>query len=72
MTRSEVTLSPPVQIALSTAEDAANYFTGEESCQVPAVSDLSRVMPSGIYRIVDDQLFHLSDLRSWPRKETTE
>ena len=50
-------LSQPVQISLSTADDSANYFTGE----VPRVHepDLSAAMPSGPYRVVDDQLFQL-------------
>lgn len=54
---SPVVLSPSVQMALSTAEDSANYFTGQES-HVGSV-DKGGSLPSGIYRIVDDQLFQI-------------
>ena len=50
-------LSPAIQISLSTAEDSANYFTGNEPRLHQA--DLSRIMPDGIYRIVNDELFQI-------------
>jgi hypothetical protein len=50
-------LSPAVQISLSTAEDSLNYFTGNEPRLQEA--DENTVMPSGTYRIVDDQLFQI-------------
>ena len=50
-------LSLPVQISLSTAEDSANYFTGDASgLHQP---DLTKSMPAGTYRIIDDQLFQI-------------
>lgn len=58
--------SPVIQISLSTAEDSANYFTGHESrVQQP---DSTRVMPTGTYRIVDDQLFQIVEA---PRNRPT-
>ena len=54
---SPVVLSPSVQIAVSTAEDSANYFTGNE----PRVGPIEKgdSLPDGIYRIVNDQLFQI-------------
>lgn len=54
---SPIKFSPSVQIALSTAEDSANYFTGH-GFRASAVN-AGGSMPSGVYRIVDDQLFQI-------------
>jgi len=54
---SPVRFSPSVQIALSTAEDSANYFTGHEFRASAGFAGGS--LPTGVYRIVDDQLFQI-------------
>ena len=50
-------LSPAVQISLSTAEESAYYFTGSEP--PPHAPDVTTIMPPGVYRVVDDQLFQI-------------
>ena len=57
--------SPVVQISLSTAEDSANYFTGHVQATHQPV--LPSVMPAGLYRIVDDQLFQIVEAPRAPR-----
>ena len=52
-----VKLSPAVQISLSTAEESAYYFTGSEA--PPHAPDMTTMMPAGVYRVVDDQLFQI-------------
>lgn len=58
-TFSPVVLSEPLQISLSTAEDSANYFSGHESSV--RQGEKGRLLPVGVYRIIDDQLFQIVD-----------
>ena len=43
-----------LQISLSTADDEANYFTGNPTPSV--VPNLGRLLPAGAYRVIDGQL----------------
>jgi hypothetical protein len=45
------------QISLSTAEEEANYFTG--GIQRLHEPDPAVVMPAGIYRVIDGQLYRI-------------
>lgn len=58
-------LSAPLQISVSTAQDSANYFTGPEiRLHTP---DLKTLLPSGTYRVIDDQLFQI--IEAAPRNQ---
>jgi hypothetical protein len=46
-----------LQISLSTADDEANYFTGDPA---PSVGPKpSRLLPAGTYRVLDGQLYRV-------------
>jgi hypothetical protein len=46
-----------LQISLSTADDEANYFTGNPS--PPVKPDPNRLLPAGTYRVLDGQLYRV-------------
>jgi hypothetical protein len=46
-----------LQISLSTADDEANYFTGDPAPS--AVPKPSRFLPAGTYRVMDGQLYRV-------------
>lgn len=45
------------QIWFTTAEDEANYFTGQD-IQNP-VANPERIMPEGTYRVIDGEVFRI-------------
>ena len=46
-----------LQISFSTAEDEVNYFTGNPAPAIKA--DPSRLLPAGLYRVIDGQLYRI-------------
>lgn len=46
------------QIAISTAEDERNYFTGRPEISVQP--DPSTILPPGTYRVIDGNLYRIS------------
>lgn len=46
------------QIALSTAEEERNYFTGDLS-PTPFSASAEAAMPVGVYRVIDGEVFRI-------------
>lgn len=48
-----------MQLSLSTAEDERNYFTGSSPVSPPE-PDPEAILPPGIYRVIDGEIFRVS------------
>ena len=54
---SEFTLSDPEQLAISTAEDERNYFTGEQ--EISLQPNPNAILPPGTYRVIEGSLYRI-------------